>query len=424
MNRFYWLLDRTKIRWFALILLLGFAAVTARPAMAVSPPPPYFGTNPGANDIRAKLIAAGQRYHIPPHLLFGIAMQESHWAQFQTDRRTTYNQEPDGRVGVGIMQITVYPSVSDYARLCTDIDYNIDRGAALLIDKWNATPIIGDGIGASGHEKLENWYYAIWAYNGFSPVNNPNYNSGAYQKLVLNWIANCPNGQWQNCSVTEPTNAQIGGGYPQRINNTPAPVHVDANYDGVIDSADSDIGLYSSERQYFLDCFYRNGGRGPIGSPINGAHWWGDTTRVVIQDFRGGSQGDGAIIDNEGTAHSTAYWLHGAIWGKYAGMGGPNSSLRCPLSDEYGAAVSKQGTSGRLNRFENGSLYYSSKWGAFPVFGHINQLYEQAGGTASDYGFPVGDVIYYGVFNGTDWYYQWFEGPKQGDWRYIIVSGL
>jgi hypothetical protein len=190
------------------------------------------------------LIAAGQKYHIPPHILFGIAYRESGWQQFRTsDRVTKYNCEPDGRVGVGIMQITVLPSVDDYEKLCTDIDYNIDRGAAMLIDKWNATPIIGDGVGANGHDKLENWYYAVWGYNGLpvngNQMNNPNANPSAYQELVYDIIANCPNNQWTSCTITKPSFTEIGTGYPKAIATTPTPTHVDANYDGVIDGGET-----------------------------------------------------------------------------------------------------------------------------------------------------------------------------------------
>lgn len=172
------------------------------------------------------------------------------------------------------MQITVYPTVSDYARLCTDIDYNIDRGAAMLITKWNATPIIGDGVGNNGHEKLENWYYAIWAYNGFAAINNPNFNNNSYQHKVLGWIANCPNGQWQDCAITAPSNASIGTGYPKQIPVTPSPYHVDANYDGIIDTANVSAKLFISESDVASnpgqEGFFRYG-------PAN---WWHDASGI------------------------------------------------------------------------------------------------------------------------------------------------
>ena len=201
-----------------------------------SPPPPYFGTNPSFAAIKAKLLAAGKKYDIPPHILFGIAFAESGWNQFLPDGRTKHRLEPNGTVGVGIMQMTVSPSVSDYARLCTDIDYNIDRGAALLGDpnnrqsKWNISPAIGGNFGNIGREKLENWYYAVWAYNGLECPNRNN-----YAPKVFDYIAN-GQGLWTPVSITKPGVSPNTCPIPA-IPNTPTPTHIDANYDGVIDGS-------------------------------------------------------------------------------------------------------------------------------------------------------------------------------------------
>lgn len=152
--------------------------------------------------------------------------------------------------------------------LATDPAYNIEADAQVLEGKWNAHATIGDSSSTSysGREKLENWYYAVWAYNSWGYINNPNYINTAkpytahnpvYQDLVYKWIANCPSGvagMWVGCTITKPTNAQIGSynnslgviGCGLPIANTPAPYHVDANFDGVIDGtidngSDTDI---------------------------------------------------------------------------------------------------------------------------------------------------------------------------------------
>ena len=206
-----------------------------------SPPPPYTGTNPSLDSIKQMLIAAGQKYQIPPQILFGIAFDESGWQQYidnpssPYNHRTKFDLELGGEIGVGIMQVTVYPSQSDYSRLCTDIAYNIDQGTAILAEKWNVTPIIGD----NNRAKLENWYYAIWAYNGFlygnvSQTNDPRYNSNPYQHRIIQYISQSPLNEWQSVKVTEPTIDEIGEP-PHRIASTPAPVHIDANFDGIID---------------------------------------------------------------------------------------------------------------------------------------------------------------------------------------------
>ena len=113
------------------LLLLLILLLKSNSSQAQYPnPPAYTGTNPSLSDNRAKIVAAGKRHRIPPHLLFGIAFRESGWAQYGSDGHTKFHWEPAdaaGRhqIGVGIMQITVYPEDADFAKLCTDIDWNI-----------------------------------------------------------------------------------------------------------------------------------------------------------------------------------------------------------------------------------------------------------------------------------------------------------
>src|SRR5256885_1777381 len=53
----------------------------------------------------------------------------------------------------------------------THFAYNVGRGAAILIDKWNAAPsnrpITGVDTNSDPH-LIENWYYAVWSYHGFT----------------------------------------------------------------------------------------------------------------------------------------------------------------------------------------------------------------------------------------------------------------
>jgi len=284
--------NRTSL--LLLVLLIMGSKVQAQ--LQYPDPPPYTGTNPSLSEIRGKLVAAGQRNRIPPHLLFGIAYQESGWAQYRTDGYTKYHWEPPDqgtgrrRIGLGIMQITVYPDDPNFVRLCTDIDYNIERSAQLLVSKWNATPVIGDGIGNNGREKLENWYYSIWAYNGFvydcagytycnDPRSRPR--NETYQGKVLDRIAIGFSNQWQTVRLTEPTNAQIGtsGSYPARIPNTPTPVHIDANFDGVIDNTPSPVDIYVDGN------LGQSGGDGSAATPfrrMTDAVDAADRTRAVV----------------------------------------------------------------------------------------------------------------------------------------------
>ena len=234
---------------------------------AFSGPACRAGTNPSNADIRAMLVAAGQAHHIPPHILFAIAFAESGWRQFNADGSTHLNPD-DG--GIGIMQITGSTATPyNHDRLMNEIVYNINAGAEVLEGKWNAHATIGDSSSTtlSGREKLENWYYAVWAYNSWGYINNPNHKNAAkpytahdptYQDIVYGYIAACPSGvagMWVGCSLTRPSNADIGSytnsygvvGSGLPIPNTPSPYHVDANFDGVIDGdggGGSDTDIY------------------------------------------------------------------------------------------------------------------------------------------------------------------------------------
>lgn len=208
-------------------------------------------------DIRALLVAAGQRYNIPPMILFAMAFAESGWQQFNADG-TPHMNKNDG--GVGIMQLTGATAAGtgyNASELANYIYDNIDAGAKVLAGKWGNTPVIGDGNGNVGREKLENWYYAIWAYNSWGSINNPNWqnvpppntaHNPTYQDIVYGYIANPPSpltGMWVGCTLSKPTNAEIGSvtvgilqGCGQTIANTPSSpygIHIDANFDGVID---------------------------------------------------------------------------------------------------------------------------------------------------------------------------------------------
>ena len=72
------------------------------------------------------------------------------------------------------MQVTPHAVSEVFNRNSLEYDYkyNIDAGAKVILGKWKwvskANP-----IGNSNSEILENWYLTIWAYNGYSYINNP-----------------------------------------------------------------------------------------------------------------------------------------------------------------------------------------------------------------------------------------------------------
>jgi hypothetical protein len=170
-------------------------------------------------------------HSIPPTLLKAVGWVESGWRQFDSAGRPLV--APD--FGYGIMQITsgmpgAFGNVrgsmppASQSSVASDYFYNIAYGAQMLVDKWNSTPRIGNG----DCTVIENWYFALWAYNGWGWVNNPNNPRFArvgspaqnpatypYQERVLYLVQHPPhdvagNPLWKPVKVTMPSVSVIG----------------------------------------------------------------------------------------------------------------------------------------------------------------------------------------------------------------------
>jgi hypothetical protein len=145
------------------------------------PGDPYFGLP----DIEVGNRASDrhtQPGQIPPVLLKSIAYVESSIAQGSGD--TAFGSIGPALIafdcGHGVTQVTTGMTVPmgetghgspDQALVETLFAYQNDRGAARLVDKWNEAPeenpIVGSDTGGFPGV-LENWYFAIWNYNGFT----------------------------------------------------------------------------------------------------------------------------------------------------------------------------------------------------------------------------------------------------------------
>ena len=144
------------------------------------PGDPYFGVP------NLELGPRGSRQtqpgKVPPTLLKSIGWIESSITQAAAE-------VPFGSIGPalvsfdcghGIAQVTTGMTVSlgdggraspEQALVATHFAYNIARGAAILADKWNQAPELRPLAGTDTNgvpELLENWYYAVWSYNGFT----------------------------------------------------------------------------------------------------------------------------------------------------------------------------------------------------------------------------------------------------------------
>lgn len=146
--------------------------------------------SPSQADISNRLTYWAQKYNIPPVLLKAIAWQESDWRQFNLDGSPLIGYD---KKGIGIMQISDYdatdPTQTGYiGKVKNDYDFNIAEGARILNQKWRTVPKIGDG----DRNKLENWYFAVMAYNSWADRNNPNYAQAnglkAYQDSVFSLV--------------------------------------------------------------------------------------------------------------------------------------------------------------------------------------------------------------------------------------------
>lgn len=107
----------------------------------------------------------------PCILLKAIYLTESSWRQFCTTNQTVIAFD----CGYGIAQVTSgmrrgESSAFDPARVASSPAYNVSVGAAILADKWRAAACVG----SNDPEIIEDWYFAVWGYNGFVYRNNPN----------------------------------------------------------------------------------------------------------------------------------------------------------------------------------------------------------------------------------------------------------
>ena len=148
---------------------------------------------------------------IPPKILYAIAFQESTWRQFDAKGDPLIGS--DGR-GIGIMQVTTVPAGVDVERLKTDIDYNIAVGADILVEKWGYAPSVFPLIGDGDPRCYENWFFAVWAYNGWTRGN-------VYPYRVWGHIAD-GRGLWTGLAVTPVPTAWLVAASPSRRSRPPS----------------------------------------------------------------------------------------------------------------------------------------------------------------------------------------------------------
>ncbi|WP_460755637.1 golvesin C-terminal-like domain-containing protein [Myceligenerans cantabricum] len=160
------------------------------------------------------LAGPGTVADIPPQILLGIAMSESNMQQAARSAVPGVTGNPlignywgvtdswdiafaDVDCGYGVMQVTDGMELGDNRdtgeqnAIAVDYVANIQAGAAILIEKWNQTYNAGMLLHDGNPRRVENWFYALWAYNsGFYSEADADENLGAWG---LGWHNNPAN---------------------------------------------------------------------------------------------------------------------------------------------------------------------------------------------------------------------------------------
>ncbi len=137
-------------------------------------------------EVNQLLTDKAKEYHIPPEIVKGIVSQENGSWDYEAVNDDDGDGKPDG---FGLMQVTSLETGDfDKELLIENVCYNVDAGLHILNDKWNnpSLPVINQG----NRNIIENWYFAVMAYNGTYPTNSPlvkdsgKVNDDAYQEEV------------------------------------------------------------------------------------------------------------------------------------------------------------------------------------------------------------------------------------------------
>jgi len=161
-------------------------------------PSPYELPTGELVDVRYQGLLAGPRadrtaapdpaYRVPPTVYKSIAWIEANWnnAAGSVPYGGVGPVLQSGDCGYGLGQITsgmshlyappaLAPGIPSarQAAIGTHFLFNIAEGVRILADKWNSAPRYRPIAGTGDPNALEDWYFAIWSYNGFAFSNHP-----------------------------------------------------------------------------------------------------------------------------------------------------------------------------------------------------------------------------------------------------------
>ena len=148
----------------------------------------YANYNPPRNEVEEMIDEVALKRAIPSVILKAIARTESLYEHFNSNGSPKINGS-----SVGLMQVSNRNGGYNQEKLKYDVVYNIEAGADMLLNKWSMSSYQNVScVGNMDPNILENWYFALWAYNGWSQINNPNVLSYArrntYQQTIYNIV--------------------------------------------------------------------------------------------------------------------------------------------------------------------------------------------------------------------------------------------
>lgn len=144
-------------------------------------------TNPSKKEIESMIDTVAVKRGIPSVIMKSIAKLESSYEQFNSNGSPKITGDC-----IGLMMINNRNGGYDSNKLKYDIEYNIEAGADVLLNKWSMSSYNKvASVGDMNPDVLENWYFALWAYNGWAESNNPNVlpsraKKYTYQQLIYN----------------------------------------------------------------------------------------------------------------------------------------------------------------------------------------------------------------------------------------------
>lgn len=201
----------------------------------------YANINPSREELEEKIEEVAVKRGVPAVLLKSIARVESVFQHYD-DNGNVFRGSSGS---IGLMQIYNAYNNFDTNKLMYDIDYNIEAGVEMLLSKWDMSAEQRvSNVGNMDPNVLENWYFALWAYNGWVESNNPNMlpyhyrtwiKDESYQELIFMVADEEYDQQITNIDASYLPNA----GLPSKNLNVPTPGEI--NYAGIIQYNPNDL---------------------------------------------------------------------------------------------------------------------------------------------------------------------------------------